>query len=240
MRDSESIDDPRRAFLVGLLAAGAYLLPRPLRAGPLGDVPQPLPAGRSIYTMSGSVSVNGAAASPATLIRPGDIVETGARSRVVFAVGKDAFLLREQSRLELAREDGSAAGEILVGALRLVTGKLLSVFGKHAHAFHTPTATIGIRGTGVYAEVEPDRTYFCTCYGVTDVGAADDPNARETVSATHHDARYILAQGSERIRRAPFVNHTDEELALIEALVGRTPPFVMPGDGYGGPRRTEY
>ena len=58
----------------------------------------------------------------------------------------------------------------------------------------------------------------------------------------HHDRPiYILAEGpsGERIRAAPFINHTDQELMLIEALVGRTPPFVFPGEQYQGPRR-EY
>ena len=29
------------------------------------------------------------------------------------------------------------------------------------------------------------------------------------------------------IRKAPFKNHTDLELALIEGLVGREPPFAF-------------
>ena len=36
---------------------------------------------------------------------------------------------------------------------------------------------------------------------------------------------------------APFINHTDVELALIEALVGRTPPFSLFDEDYGGARR---
>jgi hypothetical protein len=43
----------------------------------------------------------------------------------------------------------------------------------------------------------------------------------------------------KNIRPAPFINHTDQELMLIEALVGRTPPFVFAGDEYSAPRR-EY
>ena len=39
------------------------------------------------------------------------------------------------------------------------------------------------------------------------------------------------------IRPAPFINHTDQELMLIETLVGRTPPFVFPKSDYTGPRR---
>jgi hypothetical protein len=40
-----------------------------------------------------------------------------------------------------------------------------------------------------------------------------------------------------RIEPAPFINHTDVELALIEALVGRAPPFSLFDEDYGGARR---
>jgi hypothetical protein len=35
------------------------------------------------------------------------------------------------------------------------------------------------------------------------------------------------------------MNHTDQELMLIETLVGRTTPFVFSGTQYSAPRR-EY
>ena len=38
-------------------------------------------------------------------------------------------------------------------------------------------------------------------------------------------------------RAAPFIDHTDQELMLIEALVGRSPPFVFPRSDYLRPRR---
>jgi len=36
------------------------------------------------------------------------------------------------------------------------------------------------------------------------------------------------------------INHTDMELLLITALVGRTPPFAVSGSGYGAPRKISY
>ncbi|MBD3649286.1 MAG: hypothetical protein HUJ31_17965, partial [Pseudomonadales bacterium] len=48
----------------------------------------------------------------------------------------------------------------------------------------------------------------------------------------HHDApRYILADPSaaQRIQPSRFKDHYDDELLLIETLVGRTTPFVVPG-----------
>ncbi|MDP7575475.1 MAG: hypothetical protein QGH99_00805 [Pseudomonadales bacterium] len=68
-------------------------------------------------------------------------------------------------------------------------------------------------------------------YGTTDLAAADNPNIKETVISEHHDApQYILADQSlsNRIQPAPFKNHDDQELLLIETLVGRAPLYVVP------------
>ena len=204
----------------------------------LGEKPQKLPPDRSIYRLSGQVSVNGTPATLKTRIGPNDTIETGKNSELVFVNGLSAFMLRESSRMSLGQQPATNA---MVNVLRLVTGKVLAVFApNNPQRFTTITATIGIRGTGVYAETDPEQTYFCTCYGVTDINANSDPNAQKTVKSKHHDEPlYILAKPKDgkAIRKAPFINHTDQELMLIETLVGRTPPFVFPSEDYGGPRK---
>jgi hypothetical protein len=114
------------------------------------------------------------------------------------------------------------------------------VFGKGPRTVYGPTSTIGIRSTGLYLEAQPDVTYVCTCYGATDIAASDDPKISESIVSTHHDApRYVLARPDKgrRIVPAPFKNHTDLELTLIESLVGRNPPFSLFDESYGSPRR---
>ncbi|HZF20180.1 MAG TPA: hypothetical protein VE008_10785 [Burkholderiales bacterium] len=238
MRSFGILDDPRRRVLIQALAAGFFSGAGTAAAQIFGRSPGPLPAGQSIYRLSGGVTVNSAAATLKTRIAPGDTVETASNGEVVFAVAEEAFLLRGGSRMVIERPPERSG---LVTAMRLVTGKVLSVFGKgRPTRIVTATSTIGIRGTGVYAETDPEQTYFCTCYGVADVTANNDPTSKETVVATHHDnPLYIVAKGKEggRIRKAPFVNHTDQELMLIESLVGRTPPFVFPLENYNAPRR---
>jgi hypothetical protein len=127
----------------------------------------------------------------------------------------------------------------MVDAVRLATGALLSVFGTGAKRVVTSTAATGIRGTGLYVESEPERSYVCTCYGDVLISAVDDANVSERVVSKHHDApRYVLKAGAaRRIQPAPFINHSDLELTLIESLVGRTPPFSLFDEGYGGARR---
>jgi hypothetical protein len=224
-----------RRKLVQALAGGAFMgATGAATAQALGRVPRPLEAGKSFYEIKGEVQVNGQPATLATVVNASDTITTGAGSHAIFVVGKDAFHLRNNSRLALS------GGDLLVGGLRLLTGALVSVFGRSGHTLSTPTATIGIRGTGVYTVVDEEKSYFCTCYGVTELNAANSPaNATqsEVITSRHHDApRYILREGSKLIVPAPFVNHTDEELMLIEALVGRKTPFSLFDDSYGGPR----
>ncbi|MCP4332778.1 MAG: hypothetical protein GY785_08995 [Gammaproteobacteria bacterium] len=118
-----------------------------------------------------------------------------------------------------------------ISGLRVLTGRLLSVFGKRQAEqplnLSASTATIGIRGSGVYLEVDPELTYLCTCYGQVALTANKDPDDSEIITAARHEGpRYISNKPSKgsRIRRAPIINHTDAELILLEAIVGRNPP----------------
>lgn len=213
-------EECRRDFLLRTLALGAlgsFAASPSVRAEVSGS------ASESIHSLRGELRVNGRIATAATLIGGQDVLQTGADSQVIFRVGKDAFILRAKSELHFSGDD------LLVSGLRLVSGALLSVFGKGPHDIVTPTATIGIRGTGVYVEAQADRAYVCDCYGRTVIAAATNPAASETVVSTHHNARYVTADG--KLHTAPFLHHGDDELMLIESLVGRTPPFSLPGDG---------
>ncbi|EDY86680.1 conserved hypothetical protein [gamma proteobacterium HTCC5015] len=239
---STEFEDARREFLVKALSMGAFALGSggiALPAWSMGEIPDELEPGRSIYDMGGVVRVDGKRATEKTVISANSLVETESGSHVVFVIGGDAHILRENSRVQFSGKDFFEHG------LRLVTGKLLSVFGARepaqpAHTMQTSTATIGIRGTGVYAESEKDVSYLCTCYGVVDiVSNSDRGKSSERIAASHHDApRYILKEGKagQLIEPAPVKNHTDEELMLVEALVGRTTPFSSV-KGYSAPRQ---
>ena len=235
-------EDPRRRVLIQALLAGLFssgaIPSRAFSQSLFGSRPAKLPEGQSIYRISGDVQINDKPANLQTRIGPTDIIQTGKDGEIVYVVGENSFILRANSRVQL---ESPGAGSMLLNGFRLATGALLSVFPrKQPLKLTTQTATIGIRGTGVYIEAEPKQTYFCTCYGVADVAATNDPQSKETVAAKHHDRPlYILADEppGRNVRRAGFVNHTDQELMLIETLVGRTPPFVFPKDDYTGPRR---
>ena len=244
MQRTDDIDDPRRELLIRALAAGLLGLSAPaaqaITFGIFGSRPRKLPDGQSIYGLSGQVTVNDKEATLATPIKPGDTVQTAQNSEIVFVVSTHSMILRGDSKLVIEKPANSTES-LLIGGLRMLSGKLLSVSRNSPMQISSSTATIGIRGTGFYIEADPERTYFCTCYGATEVQATADPTSQEFIAAKHHDRPiYIVTDGGSgnNIRIAPFVNHTDQELALIETLVGRKTPFVFSNDVYTGPRRS--
>ena len=224
-------DRQRRVALATLLAGGAAAMApvESVQAFLFGGKSKRLADDRSIHSLAGEVLVNGRAATIETRIRAGDRVATGDDGKIVFAVGGDSFLLRRNGDLEIGGTD------FLVRSLRVLSGALLSVFAPrdrlHPVAMRASTATLGIRGTGVYVEVEPRLTYVCTCYGLVSLAAAADPTDAETIETRNHDMpRYVDAAPSNgsRIRPAPVINHDNDELELLEAIVGRKVP---PGFG---------
>ncbi len=211
----------RRNWLLGT-AAGAATLAAGMAQLRLALASETVTQG--VSRVRGEVLIGGRAATRGMVVNPGDVITTGPRSELVFVVGRDAFMARSGSRVELS----AAATRAVVSGLRLVTGALLSVFESgRPRRIQTATATIGIRGTGIYVEVQKMRTYACTCYGEAELVPVDEPKEAETVRTAHHDQpRYIYPKGMPRmIERAPVINHTDAELILLESLVGRKVPF---------------
>src|SRR3989344_8464820 len=138
------LEESRRQFLLNALRAGALglttnLLPKIAGAATLGKVPRELPTGQSIYDIHGTVKINGTPANLNSIIRNNDVIKTDKNSDVTFVVGKDAFILSANSTQELSGDNN-----LLVSGLRLVTGALLSVFGKSHHHVSTSNAVIGI------------------------------------------------------------------------------------------------
>ncbi len=211
------IDERRRRILSGLGGAALYLAVQDLFAQ--GRTP------KGVARVRGDASVNGVPAKRGMVVRPGDTVITGRDGEIVFVIGKDAMLVRAESQVETQ----GAAGALIASGFRIVTGAILSVFAPgEPKTLVTGTATIGIRGTGIYIESGADRTYVCTCYGEAELASRGDPAVREVVKTRHHEQpRYIMATGApQMLMSAPVINHTDAELALLEGLHGRKTPFA--------------
>jgi hypothetical protein len=214
-------DSRRRRELLRLLAAGGL--------GTLGaHISAALASGdrppRGLHRLQGTATVNDKDARPGTPVRVGDRVATGPRSQAIVVVGTDAFLMRSTTRIEIVGNEGVLSG------LTVAAGRVLSVFAHKPVAIRAGNATIGIRGTGAYLEIEPANVYFCLCYGEALVEGPGMAGARH-VKTTHHESPLLLSEegGIMRVDPGPFRNHTDAELVLLESLVGREPPFAKGG-----------
>lgn len=206
----------RRQLIKGLATfAIAERLGMLQAAWALGDkLPPP-----GIFRIKGEVRINGQIAREGSLLGPGDVITTGPQSEAIYIIGQDAFLQRDRSSV-------SIAGEALKGGLRVLTGKLMAVFGKGEKRIEAGTATIGIRGTGCYIEAEEKKVYFCLCYGTADISSSRMPGKVETIQTKHHENPVTLhTDGSLMMEKSPMLNHTDAELILLESLLGRVPPF---------------
>lgn len=218
-----------RRHLLKSLAAGALA-----GLGIHGLVRQALAAGsgpqrkQGIFRLEGEATFNGRKQKVGDVLSLPLTVITGAKTMLVFVLGADAYLVRSNSHLILDGDDVKAPSR--VGTIKLLAGKLLSVFEKGERRLITPTAIAGIRGTGIYLESEAQRSYVCLCYGSARLGPLAAPQLQETFSTTHHESpRWVYA---DRMEPAKVANHDDEELILLESLTGRLPPFYYQS-GYG-------
>jgi len=210
----------KREWLKRIAAFGA--------AGASGIISEALAKGDlppGVAKLEGSLTVNGRDAVLGTPVRLGDKVATARGSQAVIVVGSDAFLMRSQTTVEFGPSSRGTLSDMLVSA-----GRVLSVFSKKPVAIKAATASIGIRGTGAYIEINPDSVYFCLCYGEALVEGPGMANARE-VKTTHHESPLLLRDdgGIMKVEAGPFQNHSDAELVMLESLVGREPPFMKDG-----------
>ena len=216
--DTELLWFQRRSFLQ---AAAAWTA--------LGGADMALAQARSnIVELLGDATVNGARLRPEQAIQTGDQIATGPNSNLVFVIGTSAFHVRQNSRMTVER--GSALS--VVGALRLFTGAVISVWGRgNRRQIITPTLTAGIRGTGVYTELpegQNGRSYFCNCYGTVDLAAGSDTTVSQS---TYHQAFWgeVEPKKGAWLTPALAINHSDDELEFLARLVNQRTAWQISG-----------
>jgi hypothetical protein len=218
LRGDDSVARSRRLWMQAIAAMGA--------AGASGYLSDLLAAGDlppGLHRVEGKVTVNGKEAKSGSQVNMGDKVVTGPGSTAVVVLKGDAMLMRADTIVQIQGNSG------LMSDMIISAGRVLTVFSKKNVSIKASTATIGIRGTGAYIEVLPGEVYFCLCYGEALVAG---PNmAERTVVTKHHEEPLLLKESGGALRAEPggFRNHTDEELVLLEKLVGREPPFMKDG-----------
>ena len=152
-------------------------------------------------------------------------VQSGA-THAALRLGKCAFLFAPKTKVTFDVEPG-----FTVKLANLVQGAMHAVFDQATAAERsviTKHATIGIRGTAHYVELEEneDRTYSCCCYGHIHI---DGGAQSETQKTNYHDARIINRAGQVLV--SPYhvpLNHYDNSLVFLEGQVGRQPRWSLP------------
>ena len=208
-----------RAIVSGGALGAAGLSGFMSRALAAGDIP----GGTGIARLEGSATVNGQPAKVGAPVKMGDRIETAAGGKAVVVLKGDAFLMHPKTVIEVRGRDNTLTDMLVAG------GRVLSVFSKKPVTIKAAVATIGIRGTGAYLEVDAEGVYFCLCYGEALVEGAKMES--KLVKTTHHETPLMLRETGGILRADPggFKGHSDDELVLLESLVGREPPFVKTG-----------
>lgn len=182
----------------------------------------------NVVELVGDATVNGRRLLSQQGVQSGDEIVTGPDSRLVFVIGNSAFHVRQNSRMTVER----GATLNAVSLLRLVTGAVVSVWGKgSSRQIVTPTMTAGIRGTGVYTEIfenQGGRSYFCNCYGTVDMSSGRD---KALSYSNYHQAFWGEVQPKEgrSLTPAKALNHTDEELEFLAQLVNQRTAWQVLG-----------
>lgn len=182
----------------------------------------------NIVELRGDALLNGQPLRQQQTVQTGDRVETGPGGHLIFVVGNSAYHLRQNTSILVERGDTLNT----VSVLRMLTGAVVSVWGRGSHRqIVTPTLTAGIRGTGVYTEVRPEenlRSYFCNCYGTVQLSAGRDSALSR---AEYHQSFWAEPEPRQgrRLTPARAINHTDEELEFLAALVGQRTAWEITG-----------
>ena len=165
--------------------------------------------------IEGNVLINGKKANTKMKVNLGDYIVTSKKSKIVFNIGQDAFMAKGKSEFSIEQGEG-------VRKINVISGGLLGVFKKGSkYKLSTENMTAGIRGTGVFIQSKEHKSYFCTCYGKTEVEVS---KKHFTMQAEHHKMIWVKENGEVKAAKE-LEGHTDEELRELEAFVGRVPTF---------------
>ncbi|MDX8387618.1 MAG: FecR domain-containing protein [Ghiorsea sp.] len=148
----------------------------------------------------------------------GDEVLTGSYGRIGIRLDDNAYRIGSRSRLKLPKEKRGFT-------LNLFFGSVLAVFRHDTQkTIRTPTAVLGVRGTGIYLSVGNKETYLCTCYGDIDFVDHENENNTAHIHAKHHNAITFNHGSGVFSVSQPLLNHISGDLYNLEAIAGRVSP----------------
>ncbi len=153
----------------------------------------------------------------------GSLLIESSKKEVKFRIGKDAFLMRKNSKIEISSDN------LATKSLSLLSGGVMGVFGGGEKTIITKTFAAGIRGTGIYLEeLKSGAVYSCLCYGMAEYKHPQTQKTAMTLKSIHHDRPVAISRVSdEKIEYwlDKTQNHDDDELRELEKMCGREVPF---------------
>lgn len=174
-------------------------------------------AGTGIHKLQGDVFINNRRASAESRIRAGNRIVVAHDGELAFSIGQDAFLLKGGSAVELV-------GGTTLSSLRLLTGSVLASLETRSRPFHlvSSMAIVAVRGGAVYLSAEPHRLYTWTRYGESELRFG---RQRQAVSASDTAYEIVRDSAGMTMQSMQVNEQMDDELRMLESLVGRTPAF---------------
>ena len=170
-----------------------------------------------IYDFKGPVLINGKLASKSSPITFGDEIITGSRGRISLRLDGNVYRVGNRSHLKLPETTKNFT-------LNFFFGSVLAVFRSDTpKTIQTLTSVLGVRGTGLYLNVDSEQTFLCTCYG--DIEFKDKEN-EGNVRHIHGEYHNIVALNHQTrtFSTQAMKGHKTSDLFELEALANRTPP----------------
>ena len=174
----------------------------------------------AVHDFQGQLTINKVAATVGQAVKANDLLITGAESKATIVFNGDAYHLKEKTNFVLPNEQGASA--------RVASGAVLAAFtlGKPKKIQIGEKVVLAIRGTGVYIEVDEEKSNFCLCYGSANLRS--DKSDIDVVTDTKFHKDFTILNDGE-IRPAYLyerrLNHTSRQNIELEKIVGRPSPF---------------
>lgn len=174
-------------------------------------------AGAGIHKLQGEVFIDNRQASADSRIQAGSRVVVAHDGALAFSIGQDAFLLKGGTAVELV-------GGTTLSSLRLLTGSVLASLETRSKPFRlvSSMAIVAVRGGAVYLSAEPHRLYTWIRYGESELRFG---RQRQLVSASDSAYEIVRDPAGMSMQSMQVLEQMDDELRVLESLVGRTPAF---------------
>ena len=116
------------------------------------------------------------------------LIETNELKSII-KVQNDFYLIRPETKLKFI---SNRLSEVIKGSLHAVFSKR-----KEELKIKIPYGTIGIRGTSIFVDLEPEKklNYFCNCHGETNLYDKNGELLQTTISKEKHKAVALTDEG---------------------------------------------